>query len=337
LTPGKSKELALSEKIRVGFIGSGGIARWHYENLLKTGRAEVVAVADPNPAGYNRIAEKHPEFGEAKLFGDHREMLENTELDAVMIQTPHCHHSEEIADAFARGLHVMCDKPMAGSADQARQIISLRDSAERVFVLTYQRKYQPQYTEARKLIEEGRIGEVECIVAVLLQGWLDFVAGTWRVDPVASCGGQLNDSGSHIVHVVPWVTNLRPESVYCSTQNLGQAVEVNAAMTVQMQNGAIWAATIVGNGVGFSEELWVFGKDGMLSVVDDKLRLCKRGGEPQDVELPAGSTPESNFVAAILDGAPVVCGAEDGLQAALLTEAAYESARAKVPVPVAPR
>lgn len=325
----------MSDKVRIGFVGCGGIARWHYENLKKTGRAQVAAAADPSPEGYNKIAEKNPEFSDAKLFADFREMLDNVELDAVMIQTPHCLHHEQILEAFDRGLHVMCDKPMAGSSQEARDVIARRDEKKRIFVLTYQRKYQPQYTEARRLIETGQIGVVECIVAVLLQGWLDFVAGTWRVDPVASCGGQLNDSGSHIVHVVPWVTNLRPESVYCATQNLGEQVEVNAAMTAQMDNGAIWTATIVGNGIGFSEEMWVFGKDGMISVTDDKLSLQRRGGEPETVELPPGSTPESNFVEAILDGAPVVCGAEDGLKAALLTEAAYMSAQKKVPVAVA--
>src|SRR5690606_6064663 len=109
-------------KIRVGMIGTGGIAHWHARQLKELEDAVIVAITDPSAQNRERIISEHQLEGVIE-FTDHKEMLANSELDAVVICSPHTLHFQQAMDVLNSGCHVLIEKPMACSQKEADELI----------------------------------------------------------------------------------------------------------------------------------------------------------------------------------------------------------------------
>ncbi|MDB5083800.1 MAG: oxidoreductase domain protein [Bacilli bacterium] len=99
------------DKIRMGIIGTGGIANLHARQLAELPEAEIVAIADPNHANVDKFVSR---FGleEVQRFPDYQDMLEQSTLDAVLICSPHTLHFQQASDVLNKGCHVLIEKPM---------------------------------------------------------------------------------------------------------------------------------------------------------------------------------------------------------------------------------
>jgi predicted dehydrogenase len=183
----------------------------------------------------------------------------------------------------------------------------------------------------RDLIRSGELGKINYICAYQAQSWLKATTGTWRQNPALSCGGQLNDSGSHLLDVVLWVTGLEPESVSAVIDNRGSQVDIDSAVTVRFQGGAIATFNVVGSAsIGWHEDVSIHGDKGTVLYRNNKIYVAKQG--QRDIvevtdELAASSDPNRDFVDLILGrvseaAAPSSCG----LRITRLTEAAWKSA-----------
>jgi predicted dehydrogenase len=205
----RSKAAARRAKIRVGFIGAGGIARHHYQQLMATKQAELVALCDPSQASLDRFTQQFPETASVPQFKTYRKMLDSLPMDAVEIHSVHTVHFRQAMDALDRNLHVLVEKPMVCKVLHAEQLIRKARARKKVLLVSYQRHYGGAYRYVREAIAKGAIGPVHFVVAVQAQNWLP-ITTTWRGDPKYSGGGQLNDSGSHLVDIVLWMTGLKP-------------------------------------------------------------------------------------------------------------------------------
>src|ERR1700722_8818720 len=109
----------MSKKLKIGIIGSGGIAQGcHLPGYASMpDLCEVIAVCDVNPEVAQKAAEK---FNVPKVLSDYRELLAIKELDAVSVTTPNKYHMQPTIDALKAGKHVLCEKPLAMNADEAR-------------------------------------------------------------------------------------------------------------------------------------------------------------------------------------------------------------------------
>lgn len=317
------------EHVRLGLIGCGGIARWHLGLLDSIPEAKVVALCDPDPEQIARCRERFPALAEAQEFGDHRRMIAAGGLDAVEISTPHTQHLAQMRDAFAAGLHVLCEKPLATSTADALEAIAARDRARRVGVLGYQRHFQPEFRLIRERVLSGQAGAVQFVSALQCQEWKRLTTGTWRQIPELSGGGQLNDSGSHLLDVLLWATGLEVESVCAFDDARGTPVDINSSLSVRFAGGALGSVTVVGDAHAWHEDFTVwcdresfFLRDGVLTIVsEDGSRMV----------VPASNSsgnPDANFVDAILGRAEVQSPFECGLAVIGLTEAAWRSAAA---------
>ena len=187
----------------------------------------------------------------------------------------------------------------------------------------------------KQLIAEGRVGEVKFIQAFLAQNWVDLSRGTWRQDPKLSCGGQLIDSGSHILDFILWATGLTPEEVYAYSDNLGAPVDVNTAIAVKFKEGAEGCISIIGDSPDSFMENYIFlGDKGMIVMDERGLRLIERG-KPYVLEAsryPRTKSPDQGFIDTILgrceNPSPPICG----LRVAQLTDAIYKAASEGRPV-----
>ena len=326
----------MTDKVRIGFIGSGNIALWHVDRLRNCGQNEIVALSDPSAASLAMTKEKRPELAGVPTFADYRQMLAQVPMDAVEIHSPHCFHPQQILDSLDAGKHVLCEKPLTSSVADARKVIAKRDETGKILMISYQRHFSPVYRYMREQALSGALGKVQNAVLVLTQDWLRSQRGTWRQDPKLSCGGQLNDSGSHVVDMMLWCTGLQAQEVYAQMNSFDIPVDVDSAITVRFTNGAIGNVTVLGSTPGYWEMFGIWGTEGSVSY-DITSGLVRQvfGSQPEKPELPpASSDPDANFVRSILGSEQVEVPAECGLRVIELTEAAWRSAASGKPVSV---
>lgn len=326
------------DKVRFLMIGAGGMGQHHIMLLKRRPEVEIVALADPAAASIVATRERFPDLADTPAFGDYAEALRQVKADAAVIVTPHNEHLQQGLACLEAGLHVLMEKPFVCGSANAERLIAAAERAGKRLAVSYQRHLQGPYVYLRRLIQSGELGTIRFISAYQAQSWLTATRGTWRQDPERACGGQLNDSGSHLLDIVTWISGLEPEEVSAVIDNRGAQVDIDTALSVRFKGGAIASFNIVGSAsIRWWEDVSVHGDRGTALYRNGTL-LVARAGEPlpKEVppeELPPNQDPDSNFVDLILDriqeaAAPAACG----LAIARLTEAAWKSAQLGRPV-----
>jgi predicted dehydrogenase len=320
------------KKVRFLMIGVGGMGREHIRRLLQVPDAEIVAFADPSAAAIDEVKKRFPELLNVSVYTDYREAISQANADAAVIVSPHSMHFEQGMACLDSGLHVLMEKPFVDGSENAERIIAHAESVNKHLVVAYQRHLMGPYIYIRNLIQNGELGKINYICAYQAQRWLVGTKGSWRQNPALSCGGQLNDSGSHLLDVVLWVTGLEPESVSAFIDNRGSEVDIDSAVTVRFREGAIGTFNVVGSAsIGWHEDVSIHGDKGTVLYRNNKILVAKEGQrelvEILENEFPASGDPNHDFVDLLLGrvseaAAPSSCG----LRIARLTEAAWKSA-----------
>lgn len=314
-------------KVRVGMIATGGMARFHMNQMAGVPELQIVALCDPNPDAIERARAISPATANLPAFASHQEMLRAVEMDAVEVATPHTLHFEHVVAGLEAGLHVLCEKPLVCSVADAKALIEKRDATGKVCLLSYQRHYQPEFRYIRQQIQSGAFGKVTFVNALQCQQWKKGTAGTWRQDPALSGGGQLNDSGSHLLDIILWVTGLGVDKVSAHIDNCGTPVDINSALALTFKGGAQATISVVGDAPCWHEDLTIWCENGVFFMRNGKLSVCDGDGNRYAFEhLTGGSNPDRNFADAILGRAEVQSPFECGLRVIELTEAAWKSA-----------
>lgn len=325
----------MAHTVRLGLIGCGGFMGTHVGRLSHMRSARIVALAEPNKTNLVRFVQRHPSVGKAKRFANYEEMLEAVDLEGVIIASPHTLHAEQSRAALRRGVHVLIEKPMACTVKEAQSVIRAAKRYDRILMIGYQRHFSPAFRLARQIIASGELGKVTFAAALQAQNWLTGTRGTWRQDPSLSGGGQLNDSGSHLVDIVLWVTGLRPEVVCAEIDNRGSRVDILSSLTVRFRGGAIGSFSVIGDAPQWWEDISWYCERGALYVRDGRL-LLQEGKNSADItdRLKYAGDPDRNFVQSILGKEKPQTPATCGLRVAELTEAAWESAGSGRPAKV---
>lgn len=327
----------MSNKIRVGLVGIGGMCHGHIRGMMDSPDADVVALCDIVPSQLDKAFERVPELVGTPTYPDYKKMLAAGGMDAIVICTPHTCHFDQIMDSLDAGLHVLTEKPMVCTTTHAHAVIEKAKATGKVLQIGYQRHFQPPYRYIRKMVQDGVLGEVHFISALQCQSWKRAQVGKWRQDPALSGGGQLNDSGSHLVDVILWTSGLTAESVYANIDNRGTEVDVNSAVSIKFTNGAQGTISIVADtSVGFYEDFTIWGTNGTIFYRNGKITYCDNEGkssEPED--LPEGGGTDQGFLDVILRGAENWVPGECGLRVIELTEASWKSAETGQICPVA--
>ncbi|MBV9848378.1 MAG: Gfo/Idh/MocA family oxidoreductase [Armatimonadetes bacterium] len=319
------------EKIRVGMIGVGGIAQGHVQRLLTLPEVEIVALADASEQSLERTRGRHGEgVAQAQTFADYREMLEKARPDAVVICTPHTQHFQQAADSLDAGAHVLIEKPMVNRVTDAHALLKKIDETKKVVGLAYQRHTDGRFRYIREKIASGEFGPVQFINALQQQGWAKGTKGSWRQDPALSGGGQINDSGSHLLDIILWTTGLAPEKVAAFMDNRGTPVDINSAISVKFTNGAQGTISVVGDAAGWYEDITIWCDRGSFYVRNSSaFQVQGTDGKmftPETADMPASTDVDTNFIHAIEGTEEVAAPPTCGLRTIELTEAAWESA-----------
>jgi predicted dehydrogenase len=204
----------MTDVVRVGMVGYAFMGAAHAQAWRNAHRffdlpltPELTAVAGRNLEAVSAAAER---LGFASAETDWRSLVERDDIDLVDICTPGDSHAEIAIAALRAGKHVLCEKPLANSVEEAEQMAAATSvAAEReVWAMcgfTYRRT--PALALARRLVEAGRIGTVRQVRAQYLQDWLHDPDSpmTWRLDKSKSGSGALGDLGAHLVDTAQWL------------------------------------------------------------------------------------------------------------------------------------
>jgi len=252
-------------------------------------------------------------------------------VDAVQIHSPHTVHFQQAMDALQAGKHVLLEKPMVTSAKDAHTLIKAWEQSGKVLMISYQRHFQKEFRYARQVIQSGGLGDIQFVQAFQGQEWLRATRGSWRQTQELSGGGQINDSGSHLIDIILWVTGLRAQEVSAFQEFFDTPVDINTAASIKFQNGAIGTLSIIGNAPRWWEDITFYGSEGALYIRQGQPLVHQDAkGQPVDTaDLGESSTPDRNWIDAILGKAEVQVPPQCGLAVIELTEAAWQSAKNK--------
>ncbi|QYR19378.1 Gfo/Idh/MocA family oxidoreductase [Paenibacillus sp. sptzw28] len=313
-------------KIRIGMVGTGGIARLHARQLLELPEVDLTAYADTSEENRQLFAEKFS-LRDAVPFSNYSEMLDQSELDAVVICSPHSLHFQQAVDVLGKGLHVLIEKPMTCSSAEAEALIQIANNAGKVMQVSYQRHFQPEFLYIRDVIARGEIGQLTSITASLYQEWRQGTPGSWRQDPTLSGGGFLMDSGSHIIDVLLWTTGLTPLEVKPQLHMHGAPVEIDTFTSIRFAEGAVAGLNLIGFAPCWHETYIFCGENGGIFYENGQITLRRLRQEPVTPVLPKQTTnQDKSFIDAILGRHEVLVPGEFALKVVKLSEMIYRAA-----------
>jgi predicted dehydrogenase len=203
--------------IRTAIFGTGFMGRVHLEAVRRLEFVEVAAIAGRNEEPARRLGAGFSIF---KITTDYRDILRDPAIDAVHICTPNAQHFPMAKDALQAGKHVICEKPLATSVQDGRELVALAAQQGLRDCVCHNLRFYPMVQQMRALREAGDLGEILAVQGTYFQDWLLYETDwNWRVD--ASAGGpsrSMADIGSHWFDLAEHVTGLRVSSLCADLQ-----------------------------------------------------------------------------------------------------------------------
>ena len=276
----------MGRKLRMGMIGGGAgsfIGDVHRKAAAIDGMIELVCGAFSSTAEKSVASGKNLNLDESRCYGTFEEMIlkekelpENVRMDFVAIVTPNHMHFPPAKMALENGFHVVCDKPVTLTLEEAENLKEIVDKSEKIFALTHNYTGNSMVKQARAMVEKGELGTIRKIQAQYLQGWLstslektDQKQAAWRVDPKRSgIGGALGDIGTHAENLIEYITGLKIKEIAADLGRFGEGriLDDDGNMLIRMENGAKGTISISQIALGEENNLGirVYGTKGSL-------------------------------------------------------------------------
>jgi len=253
------------DRIRLGMVGGGRdafIGSVHRMAARLDDHYELVAGAFSSTAEKSLASAQDLGVVDNRAYTDYAQMAKTEAaltdgIEAVSVVTPnHLHFA--VAKAFLeQGIHVICDKPLTSSLEDARSLVSVARQSNALFVLTHNYTGYPMIRQARSMVEAGDLGEIRVVQVEYPQDWLSTKledsgqkqAG-WRTDPERSgLGGCIGDIGTHAFNLAQFVTHLELDSLCADIQTFvdGRALDDNAHVLLRYKSGArgmLWSSQV---------------------------------------------------------------------------------------------
>lgn len=345
-------------KIKIALVGAGNIGRVHLGAYKEVEEVEIAAICDINAETLNKTADK---YEIEKRYTDIKEMLEKeTELDAVDVCVWNCNHRDCVIAALNAGLHVLCEKPMAYSTEQAEEMKACAEKNGKLLMIGFVMRFGNTTTVAKDFIDNGYLGDIYYAKAQYMRR--NGAPKGWFGDKARSGGGPVIDLGVHVIDRARYfMGSPKPVSVYAAAYNkLGNRenlktdgrwtpddanendvfdVEDFASAIIRFDNGAIiqLETSYSVNAPGHSG-LYLYGDKGGFSFANgDELTLyTEMNGFMTDVkidkeELIGGKkqfvAEMQHFADCILGKCECMATADDGINVMKILDAIYESAK----------
>ncbi|MGH7127854.1 MAG: Gfo/Idh/MocA family protein [Planctomycetaceae bacterium] len=326
---------SMTSPLRFLIIGCGRMGRVHAERLHADGRGRVVGVCDNHSTAAERLrADLAPD---AVVFADAEALLDGAAADAAIICTPTTAHFDQVRACRARGLHVLCEKPLADTRARIVQLIegagacrpgagpTRPGSAVPLLSVGYQRRYWATYRTLRREVLSGRWGAVRAVTSHNVENWQQTIAGTWRDDQAVNWGGFLGDAGSHKLDAVFYVTGLEPIDALARCDRCGSRVEITATVAARLARDVPLAMDLIGHAQYLGEDLHIHCERADLMVRDRRVWIARDGRIEELTDLEPDSNPTVGFLDLLTDQAENIAPPECALPVFDFTRAILES------------
>ncbi len=325
-------------KLRIAILGTGGMGGTHAERLRQNPDVELAALCDVS----TEILEKfiaRLKLGDGgsrpRLFTDPAAMFREARLDAVAIITPHTLHFDHAMLAADAGLHVLMEKPMVTSAEQAHALAARFQATGKIFTIGYNTPCTPEFDWLRTAIRNRTFGRLELVSGYLSQDWMRLTTGSWRQNPKLSGGGQAYDSGAHLLNSLCWTVESDIAEVFAFLDNHGTPVDINAAINLRFTSGVLASIVVSGNCPADGAAMHFMFENGRVDIdgwSGEWIHVWDRAGKVKYPVIPGRrQTPDDNFVDAILGRAAPRTSLQNGIVQSELMDAIYASARTGLP------
>lgn len=308
----------LNRKLRMALVGGGQgafIGRVHATAAVLDNRAALVAGALSSDPERARASAPDYDIPAERAYGSYQELIESElalpeseRVDFISVATPNHTHYEIARAAIEAGFNVMCDKPMTFDLEQAEQLASLVDQSSVVFGLTHNYTGYPLVRQAREMIQQGELGEIQAVRACYIQGWLrtrleddEQKQAAWRTDPARSgAAGCFGDIATHAYNLGRYMTGLLPESVSCTlkTFEAGRQLDDYGTAVIRFENGGLGTVTASQISHGRENDLFIEidGTRGALSWRQEEPNsmIVRRNGNPHQLYTRDPNAPFMN-------------------------------------------
>ena len=339
-------------KVRLGIIGVGNMGSGHAANILagKCPEIELTAVADRREARRQWAKDTLPE-GTA-IFEEGSDLIQSGLCDAVHICTPHYQHPTLAMEAFAAGLHVMCEKPAGVYTKAVREMNEAAEKSGNVFAMMFNQRTNCVYRKMHEMVHSGQLGELKRVNWIITDWYrtqIYYDSGDWRATWEGEGGGVLLNQCPHQLDLLQWICGLPVKvQAFC---HIGKwhdiEVEDDVTAYLEYENGATGVfVTTTGDAPG-TNRFEVTGTLGKLVCENDKLtfwklaqderEFCRTATEgfaqPQCQQVEVETNGENlqhvgvlnAFAGKILHGTPLVAEGTEGLGGLTLSNAMHLS------------
>ncbi|EXX89433.1 dehydrogenase, partial [Paenibacillus darwinianus] len=199
-------------KIRAAIMGAGFIGKAHIEAIRRLGFVDIVAVVQQ---GQSRAEELAAELHIPKAYGNYLDMLQDEEIDVVHNCTPNHLHYETNKQVLLHGKHLLSEKPLTLTSEEARELYRLAEQKERVTGVHFNYRQFPMVQHLRGMVLDGELGDIRVVRGHYLQDWLLYETDyNWRIEPeYGGAARAIGDIGSHLYDLGQYVSGLRVSEV----------------------------------------------------------------------------------------------------------------------------
>jgi len=330
------------EKLRVGVIGCGSIARHrHLPEYAANPHVDIVAVCDIVEERAIEMAEKYG----AKAYTDYEKLFNAQETDVISVCLPNYLHAPVTIGALKAGNHVLCEKPMATSRDEALAMIQAAKESGKKLMIAHNQRFVASHKKAKALLESGELGKVYSFKTTFghpgPEGWSIDGRNSWFFDKKRAFIGALGDLGVHKADLIRYLLGeVQEVGAFVETSaKQGADVDDNAVCILRMENGAIGTLSASWSYVsGDDNSTVIYTENAVVRLEDDpnySLIIEYKNGETAYYQLDKIQTNDEggqsashvidHFIDAILeDKAPLITG-EEGMKSLEVILAALEA------------
>lgn len=334
-------------QLKIGVIGCGSIAQHrHLPEYAANAQVEIVAVCDINEERAKKTAEKYG----AAAYTSYEELIKSGTVDAVSVCTPNYLHAPISIAALEAGLHVLCEKPMATSKEEAEAMIEAAEKSGKKLMIAHNQRFVPSHQKARQLIENGEIGKIYSFRTAFghggPEGWSVEGKEGWFFQKEKAFVGAMGDLGVHKTDLLRYLLGEEITEVGAFVETSAKDfadVDDNAVCVLKTESGII--GTLAASWAYVSKEdnsTIIYGEKAILRLEDDptySLVAQYENGQVVKYELGKIQSNESggqssshvvdHFVECVVeDKQPLITG-EEGMKSLAVILAALESNETK--------
>ena len=323
--------------IRFAVIGCGAISTIrHLPAMGRLGEAQLTVVVDTDHEWVQSVA---GQFGGVRHSTDYRDVAGL--VDAAVVATPNATHADIASFLLERGVHVLCEKPLATSVADAQRVILAAERGEARLMVAHTRRFTPVLRLLQRIIAAGWLGacwEVSASLGLLYSQWA--ARTDFRAQPRLAGGGVLMDAGVHLIDLALWLIPDTPCQVVCRTADpFGWGVEGEAEVEIRFQQGsrAMLACSFthaLNRTVTVKTEHGWAKASNSLEFYSSQMLVCRRDGA--QTAIPTASSMYdlqlAHFCAALQSGQPFWVPLSEVLTGLELLEQCYASAEPLVAV-----